>query len=355
MTKLNKEEKTQVINKMKKDPMYREGLPPLTSFNIDLRDDLVETWGRDWGGQSSYAKLRAVVVQRPGPEAAPREALADNQWYSLPTGLPDLDKMQQEWDNFVRVMNDNGVETISLDAEQPVLGTYGMPIRTITYCHEPLMVKGGVIIGRCAAGFKRGTEVYHSKRLGELGVPILYTVHGKGWLESSNAVWLDKKSIAIATSQRTNMDGIDQITPILRNHGVEDVFVVHLPGPVYTRGAQVGQGGGAFHLDMVFGVAGPKLAVLYPDAVGYIFVDYLINEKGFDIIECPLEEANNVAPNFLVLEPGKLVTAAGNPIVTGELRKRGIEVIEVDLSEYAKGGGGPTCMTIPLIRDEEQD
>ena len=43
----------------------------------------------------------------------------------------------------------------------------------------------------------------------------------------------------------------------------------------------------------------------------------------------------------------------GNPIVAGELKKRGIEVIEVDLTEYAKAGGGPTCMTIPLIRDEE--
>ena len=29
----------------------------------------------------------------------------------------------------------------------------------------------------------------------------------------------------------------------------------------------------------------------------------------------------------------------------------GIEVIELDLSEFAKCGGGPTCMTLPLIRD----
>ena len=55
-----------------------------------------------------------------------------------------------------------------------------------------------------------------------------------------------------------------------------------------------------------------------------------------------------------VLEPGKLVMPAGNPYVTGELRKRGIEVIEVDLSEFtAIGGGGPTCLTTPLIRDYE--
>ena len=37
--------------------------------------------------------------------------------------------------------------------------------------------------------------------------------------------------------------------------------------------------------------------------------------------------------------------------MTAELRKRGIEVIELDLSEFAKGGGGPTCLTLPLIRD----
>jgi N-dimethylarginine dimethylaminohydrolase len=355
MIKLSEEEKRQTISKMKKDPLYREGLPPYTSFDIHFREHLKETWGRDWGGQSSYARLRAVVVQRPGPEAAPKEALADPQWYSLPTGLPNLGKMEQEWDNFVRVLNDNGVETISLNAQQPVLGTYGLPLRCITYCHETLMVKGGAIIQRCAAGFKRGEEYYHSKRLGELGVPILYTVHGKGFFESSNAVWLDKRSIALATSQRTNMDGINQITPILQNHGVDDIFIVHLPGPLYSRGAQVGQGGGSFHLDMIFGVAGPKLAVLYPEHVGYDFVDYLVNRKGFDVIECPLEEANGVATNFLVLEPGKLVMPAGNPVVTGQLRKRGIKVIEVDLSEYAKAGGGPTCMTIPLMRDEEKD
>lgn len=353
MTELSDKERNEIISKMKKDPHYREGLPPYTSFDIDLREDIAETWGRDWGGQSSYAKLRAVVVQRPGPEAAPKEALADNQWYSLPTGLPDLEKMQQEWDDFVKVLNDNDVETISLNAEQPVHGTYDLPLRCITYCHETLMVKGGAIICRLAAGFKRGEEYYHSKRLGELGVPILYTIHGKGFFESSNAVWLDKESIALATSQRANMEGINQLKPILQNHGVEDIFIVHLPGPLYTRGAQVGHGGGAFHLDMVFGVAGPKLAVLYPDAVGYDFVDYLVNQKNFDIIECPLEEANSVATNFLVLEPGKLVMPEGNPIVTGELKKRGIEVIEIDLTEYAKAGGGPTCMTIPLIRDEE--
>jgi arginine deiminase len=46
--------------------------------------------------------------------------------------------------------------------------------------------------------------------------------------------------------------------------------------------------------------------------------------------------------NFLFLEPGKLLMPAGNPIVTAELQKRGVEVIEIELSEFTMGGGGPS-------------
>ena len=81
--------------------------------------------------------------------------------------------------------------------------------------------------------------------------------------------------------------------------------------------------------------------MLYPEAVGYDFVDYFINIKGFGIIECPLGEANRVDTNFRVLEPGKLLMIECNSIVTGEQKKRDIEVIEVDLPEYAKEGEGP--------------
>jgi N-dimethylarginine dimethylaminohydrolase len=58
---------------------------------------------------------------------------------------------------------------------------------------------------------------------------------------------------------------------------------------------------------------------------------------------------------LLVVEPGKLIMPAGNPVVSAELRKHGITVIELDLSEFTNAGGGPTCMTLPLIRDEEKD
>ena len=44
MITLSEEEKRQAISKMKKDPLYREGLPPYTSFDIHFREHLKETW-----------------------------------------------------------------------------------------------------------------------------------------------------------------------------------------------------------------------------------------------------------------------------------------------------------------------
>jgi N-dimethylarginine dimethylaminohydrolase len=340
-------------DKLKDIPLYRPGKPPLTYFESDYLSEFSKTWGRSWGSQSSYARLRAVIVHRPGPEAAWGDV--DPDYLNLPTGLPNLTRMQSQHDEFVKVLRENNVEVLALDAPSPVLGTYGIPLRSATYTHETLMVKGGAIICRCAPAYKRGLEYYQSRTIGALGCPILYTVHGKGFFESSNAVWLDKKSLPLAISQRSNQEGVRQVSSILQEFGVEDIHIVHLPGPLNNRKAQTGKGGGAFHLDMVFGVAAPRLGVIYPACVGYEFIDYLLHKKGFDLIEIPDEEVNGCPSNFLVVEPGKLIMPAGNPTVSAELRKRGITVIEVDLSEFTNAGGGPTCMTVPLIRDDEKD
>lgn len=342
-----------IVSQLNDIPLYRPRMPPLTFFESDYLDELGKTWRRAWGSQSSYAKLRAVIVHRPGFEAAFGDE--DPDFLNLPMGLPDLTAMQAQHDAFVAALVENDVEVIRLDAPSPPIGTYGIPLRSATYTHETLMVKGGAVICRCAPAYKRGLEYFQARTIGALGCPILYTVHGKGFFESSNAVWLDKRSLPLAIGQRANAEGVRQVSSVLQDFGVDDVHVVHLPGPLNTRNAQTGGSGGAFHLDMVFGVAAPRIAVIYPACVGYEFIDYLLHTKGFDLIEIPAAEVNGCPSNFLAIEPGKVLMPAGNPIVTAELRKRGVTVIEVELGEFTKAGGGPTCMTMPLIRDEEKE
>jgi hypothetical protein len=42
----------------------------------------------------------------------------------------------------VRVLNEKGVETIRLNAEQPIYFTYGITIRSIKFIYETVMGKG---------------------------------------------------------------------------------------------------------------------------------------------------------------------------------------------------------------------
>ena len=106
-----------------------------------------------------------------------------------------------------------------------------------------------------------------------------------------------------------------------------------------------------FHLDMTFGMAYYKIAVLWPGGVGYDTIQWL-EGKGVDIIEVADDELLTCAPNLLPLGPKKVLVPGFGLKMTRELRKRGIQVVEIDLSEFAKGGGGPTCLTLPLIRDD---
>jgi len=39
-------------------------------------------------------------------------------------------------------------------------------------------------------------------------------------------------------------------------------------------------------------------------------------------------------------------------VTNGDLRDRGVEVIEIRSSEISRGRGGPRCMSMPLWRED---
>lgn len=331
-------------------PGYSPGMPPEPLFDIDYMDELVANWGRRWGAQSAVGRLRMVLLHRPGEEAVHPLIRKDPGFFNLPEGVPDLRKMQEEHDSLVEVFRGEGVEAVYLDPSEPLIGTYGVPLRSACFMHEALVIKGGAIIERPAMVYKRGLEVYIAKRLMSLGCPILYTVHGKGVFEASNLWFLDERTAIIATGLRTNAEGVEQVSRILRMAGVEEIHVAHLPGYLRSRRHQVGGSSGIFHLDMTFGMVDEDLGVVYPGGVDYDTIQYL-KRKEINLVEVPEDELRKCAPNVLPLAPRKVIIPAGNPVTIKGLRKEGVDVIDIDLSEFCKAGGGPRCLTLELIRD----
>lgn len=333
---------------LNKIPHYTKGrTTPL--FDVGFMEELERAWGgRRWGAQNHSGTLEVVLLHRPGEENLFKEFEQDPAFFNLPQGNIDLKRMQAEHDTFAELLRSEGTEVIYLEPKQPLVGTYGFPIRAMMYARTATVIDGGVIIDRNANHYKRGMERFYAQRLANLGCPILYTVHGMGSFESSDLIFVRPNCAVLARSVRTNQEGINQVEHILRANGVDDIIYTDIPGYWKLRQNQWGGSSGYFHLDAVMGVAAENLVVLYAGGVGYPLFEEM-NKRGVDIIEVPDAEVGNLAANLLVIKPGTVVIPKGNPITTAQLRARGIRVHEIDFTEILKAGGGPKCISMPLI------
>jgi N-dimethylarginine dimethylaminohydrolase len=77
----------------------------------------------------------------------------------------------------------------------------------------------------------------------------------------------------------------------------------------------------------------------------------LLRDLDFDLITVPTQEMPTLGCNVLSVRPGLLIMAAGNPITQQALEGRGFEVRTFKADEIGiNGGGGPTCLTRPVLR-----
>lgn len=308
-------------------------LPPHPNYT-EMEAEVERYWGKPWGANSEIGRLRTVLVHRPGPEL---QAIDDpTRW--LWVGKPDTAKCQQEHDAMVEVLRGEKVEVINLDR------SVGDRAKMYFMRDQASVVRGGVILSRMALHIRRGEERYVASRLGELGVPILHTVHGTGTLEGGNFMFLDPRTVLIGLGVRTNREGFRQVCEVLATQGVRDVIAVPQPG--YLKKFPMG----FVHLDVGFNVADRDLAVVFPEGIPYELLE-LVRARKLRMLEVPENEAMRMSTNFLVIKPGRIVTAAGNPETTRALQKAHVDVIEVEVNELMKGGGSVRCMTMPLIRD----
>jgi N-dimethylarginine dimethylaminohydrolase len=80
------------------------------------------------------------------------------------------------------------------------------------------------------------------------------------------------------------------------------------------------------------------------------FRQLLIN-NGYQFVEVPSEEFESMGCNVLALAPRQCLMVEGNPLTEKLLRAAGCEVIIYEGQHISiAGGGGPTCLTRPILR-----
>jgi arginine deiminase len=104
------------------------------------------------------------------------------------------------------------------------------------------------------------------------------------------------------------------------------------------------------HLDVLFCMANPRLAVACIDVLGDAFETFL-NDRQIQVIHASYAEVMAMSCNLLALGNDRVISPQHSTRLNAVLRAEGITVLDPELDEFARGGGSVHCMTMPLRRD----
>lgn len=285
---------------------------------------------------SEYGRLKKVFIKK-AVDAFVDQHTISMQWKGLNfLGEPDFEIARNESQKFEDIIQSNGTEIKFFDQD----GSLSMDS---IYCRDAsIATDHGMIICNMGKPARQGEPLAARKVYQEKDIKILGEIKSPGTAEGGDVAWLDTKTLAVGRTYRTNAEGIRQLRELLAPMGVSvmEVQLPHYKGP-----------NDVFHLMSIFSPVDKDLAVVYSPLMPIVFREELIN-RGYHFVEVPESEFDTMGCNVLALASRKCLMVKGNPKTNERLLEAGCEVIEYDGQEISyKGGGGPTCLTRPLLRE----
>lgn len=268
--------------------------------------------------------LKKVLLSKPNfLKPAPINVIAD-KWKD---SVLDKEKMQKEHQLLVDTYIANGVEVEFLEADKDMPNAVFS--RDFGGC-----VKEGYILGRFTRDIRFKEHEEYRKRMNELKVPMIASCK-EGYFEGGDFAFLNEKTIAIGMMDRTDEKGIEEIQADLDKYGYKII-------PVKAKKEYL-------HLDMCFNLVTDNLAVAYVEGLPQNFIDEL-EKLEIELISVSEDKIFDHGCNVQSLGNNKVIALKKNSETNEIMKKKGIEVIELDITEILKAGGGPHCMTFPLNR-----
>lgn len=290
-----------------------------------------------YGGHSMVAPLRCVL------SCSPRRAGWANpdrarQWAELCYHHePDVRAAQAQHDAMRAELESAGAEVLSLPE------AYGFSLDAV-YCHDASFTTDhGVVALRMGKPARSAEPTKHTEFLAARGVPLLGEIQEPGTVEGGDLVWLDQSTILAGRGYRTNTAGIDQLRVLLAIDGIDVIAapLPHGPGPA-----------GCLHLMSLISMLDDRVALVDLEMLAVETVELLCG-RGFRFIEIDPAERATLACNVLALGDRRLLALGENQSTNARLRDNGFDVHTFPGGEIAiNGGGGPTCLTRPLLRLE---
>ncbi|MDO9710920.1 dimethylarginine dimethylaminohydrolase family protein [Paracraurococcus lichenis] len=246
-------------------------------------------------------------------------------------GQPDLQGLQAQHRELVAALEQGGARVHHLPP-QPHLPYMAYTRDSVVVTHR------GPVLCQLERPQRRG-EYAHLIDWHEAQGSRFWRRSSAGTLEGGD-IQILRPGLAVigASGGRTDLEGAEQLAGWLRAEGWEvrvEPFDEHF-----------------LHLDVIFCLAAPGLAVACLDVLDPGFVAWL-QGHGIRCIPVPYRDAMRLGCNILALGAEQVISAAESRDLNAALRAEGLAVLDPALSLFTAGGGGPHCLTCPLARDED--
>lgn len=271
--------------------------------------------------KSEYDVLRRVILCQPQYMTI-RDVINETQKHFEDEGI-HIELALEQHSEFVKTLNEHGVDVILLPYHKK-------------YPEQVFTRDIGFTLGQTIFVAEMATDV----RAGEENVL-------KQWLEDEEIsyynligerieggdVIIDGDTIYVGLSERTTEKASEQLKRLLVQYNVVAI-------PFKER---------YLHLDCIFNIISPEVALIYPKALMQKDIDYLASR--YELIEVSEEEQFQLGTNVLSIGNKRVFSLPINKNVNKQLRDRGFDVIEVDITEIIKSGGSFRCCTLPILRE----
>ncbi|MDR1412753.1 MAG: nitrate reductase [Actinomycetes bacterium] len=238
------------------------------------------------------------------------------------------EQMVTEWRSMTDAYRDLGV-TVHEVAPDPNL-------EVMTFTRDfGAMVREGAIIGHFRHPVRQAETARYEAKLKELGVPIVARCNA-GCFEGGDFWMLDDHTLAFGLVDRTDLFGVANLREQLEKYGYT---VVGVPVPPDN-----------LHLDMVFNIVAPGICLAVTQQLPHPFLE-MLRRRHFTIIDVAPELVFQHGANVQALGDGRVLGIKNNATVNAALKAEGLDVIELELAQLLKAGGGPHCSTFPVRRD----
>jgi N-dimethylarginine dimethylaminohydrolase len=284
---------------------------------------------------SEYLKLKSVYI-KPALDAFISDEVLSEQWQALNyLSKPDFGTSLSEYKDFEKALQEK-------DATLKYFPRNNKVTIDSMYCRDASIATDfGMIICNMGKSGRINEPDAQLQAYADHSISILGKIEFPGTLEGGDVAWLDEKTLAVGHTYRSNEAGILQLKRMLEPKGIE-VIVAELP---HYRGSS-----DVFHLMSILSPVDKNLAVVYSPLMPIVFRKELL-KRHFQLIEVDDDEFESMGCNVLAIAPRDCIVVQGNPKTLKALKNAGCNVTSYAGNNISVlGGGGPTCLTRPMLR-----